>query len=634
MMKIKEINSRAVEVSLVFIVSVFLGLVWNYLAGKNLDWDSLNYHFYGAHALFEQRMGQDFFAAGGQGYLNPIAHIPFYLMVKSGIHSLLVGSVLAIIHSLNFLFLYLITGEIVGWGNKNLQGRVLGFSLGVVSLPVWHLIGTSFSDLTVLVPQLASVYIALLAYRKKRKSLWFVSGLLMGASAGLKLTGILPCVLLAVAMIGLLARRRKREDLESLVLCGVGGILGFCLLHGWWSFLLWGEFKNPFFPLFNGIFKSPFYLSESSPDSRFLSDDLYSLLIFPLKMLLSQAWVYYEKIAPDIRFSVGLTAFVCCCFRLLIVNREKSREIIWVALLFWVGFYFWAFVSGNARYGLIFLVLIGPVTYGVVSRLAKDRYAKPIVLMVIFLQLVCSYMNGAMRWTESQWTDEWYPFVVPESLVERDYLILTADGISFSFLVDDLNVESSLVKIGGGMFFSPEVLGRLDRLRLARGGRLKGLFKYEMAVIDDKKVAFMVDQYRPVFHRAGYDVVEDSCELIYEKPGNVVVDVKKMLSCSLVYDASIRETFDREAVRYDRIFNNFQTACGNTIKFKSNVTRKKGNIYYRSDAGTGYSVFVGGDDGVYVRRYRSLNMYYMGAANEWDGSAGSNFDDVSCRLGG
>src|SRR6516165_1078579 len=74
-------------------------LLWSWWAGRDLNWDQLNYHFYAAYQFLDGRLEKDFMAASIQGYLNPLAYIPFYLMVRAGWHSLLIGSVLALLHS-------------------------------------------------------------------------------------------------------------------------------------------------------------------------------------------------------------------------------------------------------------------------------------------------------------------------------------------------------------------------------------------------------------------------------------------------------------------------------------------------------------------------------------------------------
>ena len=60
------------------------------------------------HALLGGRMAQDYFAASAQSYLNPLGYLPFYLMVSSGWHSVLVSWCLPRCTALNIGLLYLI----------------------------------------------------------------------------------------------------------------------------------------------------------------------------------------------------------------------------------------------------------------------------------------------------------------------------------------------------------------------------------------------------------------------------------------------------------------------------------------------------------------------------------------------
>ena len=69
---------------------------WTVAAGKDLNWDLLNYHYYAPFQLLEGRLQQDYFAASAQSYLNPVGYLPFYLMVSSGWHSVVVSAALAV----------------------------------------------------------------------------------------------------------------------------------------------------------------------------------------------------------------------------------------------------------------------------------------------------------------------------------------------------------------------------------------------------------------------------------------------------------------------------------------------------------------------------------------------------------
>src|SRR5688572_22699541 len=83
---------------LVFGLPAAICAAWTVRAGKDVNWDLLNYHYYIAFQLLAGRVDQDFFAASAQSYLNPVGYLPFYLMVAHGWHSVLVSIVLAAAH--------------------------------------------------------------------------------------------------------------------------------------------------------------------------------------------------------------------------------------------------------------------------------------------------------------------------------------------------------------------------------------------------------------------------------------------------------------------------------------------------------------------------------------------------------
>src|SRR5687767_7794576 len=92
----------------IFALSAALCAAWTVFAGKDVNWDLLNYHYYIPFQLLAGRLQQDFFAASAQSYLNPVGYLPFYLMVSSGWHSVLASIALAALHSLSIPLLYLL----------------------------------------------------------------------------------------------------------------------------------------------------------------------------------------------------------------------------------------------------------------------------------------------------------------------------------------------------------------------------------------------------------------------------------------------------------------------------------------------------------------------------------------------
>src|ERR1700719_1866782 len=84
----------------VYFACVALALACNYVLGKDMAWDTLHYHLYSGVSALNNRFGQDHFAAGAVGYLNPYAYVPFYAMVRAGLPALVICSIFAAAHSI------------------------------------------------------------------------------------------------------------------------------------------------------------------------------------------------------------------------------------------------------------------------------------------------------------------------------------------------------------------------------------------------------------------------------------------------------------------------------------------------------------------------------------------------------
>ena len=104
---------------LVFGAPAAVCAVWTVFAGKDVNWDLLNYHYYLPYELLGGRLEQDFFAASAQSYLNPVGYLPFYFMVSSGWHSVIASVTLAVAHSLCIALLFLLSWRLFGYLPRN-----------------------------------------------------------------------------------------------------------------------------------------------------------------------------------------------------------------------------------------------------------------------------------------------------------------------------------------------------------------------------------------------------------------------------------------------------------------------------------------------------------------------------------
>ena len=216
----------------------------------DLFWDFVNYHYFNPWAFLNDRINYDVGAAGMNAFFNPLPDIPLYLLIKyfndypnfiCFVQGMWFGALL-------FLF-FKIVCQVVDTSTR--VGRLQVFVILLVGATGWSTfmqIGTSTNEIQISVFIMAGLYVLLkeMYSLKQNKWLFLLSGLLLGMAMGLKLTAVTYCVSSALAVF--LYYRRLERPLEKIFFFAVGGISGFLIFNGFWMYILWEHFQNPFFP--------------------------------------------------------------------------------------------------------------------------------------------------------------------------------------------------------------------------------------------------------------------------------------------------------------------------------------------------------------------------------------------------
>lgn len=266
---------------LILFAGVLAGGFISIALGKEVNWDMANYHFYNPFAFLSHRLNVDYWPAEFiHVHIAPTADFLTYYLItllqpKTAVFAL------GALHGINLWLLFLIARYFLSELTHNTYTtNTLSLACAVVGMygpTALTSIGSFQHD------QLVSLVVFgfLLLFLNREKSVFrtVVSGAILGAAIGLKLTAAI-YVIGAVAGIMLTGSAYKeRATLSLQVLSGV--VLGLLLTSGYWMLLMWNTYHNPVFPFFNNIFHSAQFPSASWADDRFLPHDFKQAFLFP-----------------------------------------------------------------------------------------------------------------------------------------------------------------------------------------------------------------------------------------------------------------------------------------------------------------------------------------------------------------
>lgn len=453
MKKTHSSQTSGVEIASLATLTLLIFL-WSYISGKDVNWDLVNYHYYGAYQLTSKALGHDFLAAGIQSYINPIGFLPFYYLSRTEIPSLIISFILTAIHSLNIIALWLLSKKLIP-GTSSHTGiyRIIGVSLGV-SAPVFlTTVGSTFVDPIASALSLFSLYFLIL--NRSRKTL-FLSAILMGCAIGLKLTNLylVPAFIITFLFLSI----NNGQLLISTFIAGLGAILGILAFHGYWSYQLWLEFGNPIFPFANKIFASPDFPLVSLHDARFQLGGWIDLILLPIRVMATESGIYTENISADIRLFVLLICSIA--FLLFKKSPEKkfqnehpliANNYFSATIIFCTAAYItWLAGTTIGRYAISIFLIIGILIPALLCRITSKQKVIFFSLVTLFLQLIHGvYTVGNLKWQPTSWDGSWVNALVPEKLQKEKSMFLSVGIQTYSAIIPFMNKDSVFVNAVG-----------------------------------------------------------------------------------------------------------------------------------------------------------------------------------------
>lgn len=608
---------------IIFALPAALCAAWTVVAGKDVNWDLLNYHYYVPYQLLAGRLQQDFFAASAQSYLNPVGYLPFYLMVSSGWHSVVASIALAAVHSLSIPLIYFLSWRLFAHleGRNRLIFSALATALGVATSVYWTTVGSSYLDPLLVPPMLAGVLL-LLGESPHPLRRAVLAGALFGAAAALKYSNAafaLAALPLAAVMPGLRGAARGRACLGYIG----GAILVVAVLAGPWFALLIREFGNPVFPLMNGWFRSPDAAPVNMVGARFTVAALEDVASFAFRMIPLDSSLYFENFAPDLRFAALLAAALVLCAAAAFRGTPALASLKgtdWRVLAFFsAALALWLATSVNARYGLIVLVLAGVCLARIVERLLPPAAARTALALLLALQLGMTAIAAPRRgFIAEPWSARWLPYEVPERALRETALYLSVEVLPMAVVAPSMHPGSSFVNLRGQHSISPDS-PRLAALLARHRGHVRTLGR-DLSKNPDRTLL-----------RVGYRVDAADCFTIAWRPDSDDLlsraanrlagatpsqEPLSVMSCALrpaAPDPAQAKLERRVSLLFDRI----EKACPRLFRGQTAVTEPLVNGWSRNYAGLDARLEAFGDH-VILNLYRAGRHFDLGKLSAWE----------------
>jgi hypothetical protein len=399
--------------------------------GADASWDLRNYHLYNPFALLHGRLATDIAPAQRQTFIGPQLDLIYY-----GLRSLLndepivLACILSIPHAIGAwltwrIALHFIPDPVPSRTKLAVLAAAIG-ATGAAALPT---LAQSGSDMVPACFCLAGFLLLLAAvpqtcgYRRIAGA-----GLLFGIAAGLKLTAAPFCVAAAAALlIAPAVSFRRRLSLAGVFALAV--LVSLAVIAGPWCMMLYLKYRNPIFPLFNTIFRSPYYPPISVTDDRFRARDVVQAVFYPFYWATDSRPVVTETQMRDPRIAAAYVAVVVIICRSLIKRRLPDAKCRLLLVFCCVSYVLWALAFSIFRY-LVPLELISAVMVLAAVTVSR-RLSVPWIAICAFGSLALS-LTVYPKWGHVRHGHQAVAVRVPP--LRNDALVVMLDGSPMAYV--------------------------------------------------------------------------------------------------------------------------------------------------------------------------------------------------------
>ncbi|MEO1784781.1 hypothetical protein V4762_06865 [Thermodesulfobium sp. 4217-1] len=561
------------------LISVFFFLLMNSLAyylGADFNWDLLNYHFYNGYAFLHGTFISNSLQTI-QSYLEPLLSSFYYILI-SNLSPLLVNLIIASLQSISPILIFLLSLNIF----YNLKYKYLiSFLIALSSIfgPTFiSEIGSTMGDTLVapliilsclfMIKSIQKITIENKSYNKTISVYIVASGISLGLAAGLKLTNMIYVIGMFASslIVFLLLNIELKKKLTYISLISLSMAISFLVIYAPVGIILYDNFKNPLFPFFNNIFKSPFISPVAIGDTRWTPKNLFQyfevpFLLISKKVVLpySNNWVGRMELPFKTCLFADIAIFVPFYFFLLIKQfRRKYNEYpnIFIVLFFIFSYIPWLLEFGLYRYIAALEILAPLVLFIIISSFIKNKYLYVILSGIILLLCLMSYPY--YNWGRIKPFPETYFGIDKQMFKEYDNSMIIVGSIPIGFVIPYLPENDKIIAIPFKVF-------PFFRIPLTEQYE----HKYYKSIEDWDKKIYYLSINQPDTQRA-LEILKDYKLLINfgsckeTRTNGPKISLCKMEKVSAINDSIINKLINQENERSLKIFD---TLLNSSIKY-------------------------------------------------------------------
>lgn len=370
---------------------------------------------------------------------------------------------------------------------------------------------------------------------------------------------------------------------------------------------------------------------------RFQPDTLRDVLWRPLAMAAPDAGVYIEIMAPDLRFAMllALTVMVAVFagFR-----RERAGPLAALLAFAWLAFIPWLATTGNGRYFIVALLLVGPLCVALVRRLPVSRHTRLAVciLLVAVQGIAVTEADPRRQWALHPWGEPYLDIALTPA--ERDeaagWVIIS--GISYSLVAPQFHPGSRWINfsfLSGDPVKSPDERRAQQRLLQvhSEGLPLKLLVPTQSGYVEPSGLPN--DALRTEINarlESRRLALAGPCEVRGSKVMSMPVSLGELTPhratpvqagfwvcpLALLGEASPKPAVTPQGLQADEVFSRLEQECPRFFPPGSAKTIRMPEGYMRTYPGSDLKAYVLDNGDVLYKYWRALNPNHVGTVGQ------------------